>query len=234
MSENAGAKVGRRHGDERIDVREFVNVFLRRRNLFVYIAVPVFIGIIVAQLVRPFKPIYKATFDIGVSGENPVEGVFSPGLTETRTAQMSTVMQRVISNLLSISLAEKVSDTLGLYAHAKNGDSDIKVEARIKENFAKPIGPLKLKFKDSGYSITRSDGKSVEALLDQYIDLGSFELKVTELSPVDESKTCAKVHLPVIPRVWNVLAGRPGNEKRTMRQVRFFGITSDRIVAAFV
>ena len=175
--------------EESVDVRELVNVFLRRRNLFVYIAVPIFIGIIVAQLVRPFKPIYKATFDVGVTEESPVEGALSPGLSETPTTQMSTSILRAVSSLLSISLAEKVADTLGLYAHAKNGNSDVRVEARIKEDFAEPVGPLKLKFEDGMYSITGSDGRSIEALLNQYVDLGTFELKVNKSSSVDENKT---------------------------------------------
>ena len=189
MNENAHVKVSRKQGDESIDVRELVNVFLRRRNLFVYIAVPIFIGIIVAQLVRPFKPIYKATFDVGVTEESPVEGALSPGLSETPTTQMSTSILRAVSSLLSISLAEKVADTLGLYAHAKNGNSDVRVEARIKEDFAEPVGPLKLKFEDGMYSITGSDGRSIEALLNQYVDLGTFELKVNKSSSVDENKT---------------------------------------------
>jgi uncharacterized protein involved in exopolysaccharide biosynthesis/Mrp family chromosome partitioning ATPase len=168
--------------DEAIDVRELVNVFLRRRNLFVYIAIPIFIGIIIAQLFRPFKPIYKATFDVGVTQENPVEGVLSPGLSETPTTQMGSSILRAVSSLLSISLAEKVADTLGLYAYAKNGNSDVTVEARIKEDFAKPIGPLKLTFKDGMYSIVYIDGTSKDGILDEYVDFGPFELKVTRLS----------------------------------------------------
>jgi len=189
VNEDTNVRVGRKQGDESIDVRELVNVFLRRRNLFVYIAIPIFIGIIIAQLVRPFKPMYKATFDVGVMEENPVEGALSPGLSETPTTQMSTSILRAVSSLLSISLAEKVADTLGLYAHAKNGTSDVRVEARIKEDFAEPVGPLKLKFEDGMYSITGSDGRSIEAPLDQYVDLGPFELKVNKSSSVDKNKT---------------------------------------------
>ncbi|MDH4210753.1 MAG: AAA family ATPase [candidate division WOR-3 bacterium] len=175
--------------DESIDVRELVNVFLRRRNLFVYIAVPVFLGILIAQLARPFKPIYRATFDVGVTEEGPVDGVFSPGLSETPSTQITAGIQGAISSLLSISLAEKVTDTLGLYAYAKNGNSDIKVEARIKEDFERPVGPLKLKIEDGMFSIMLSDGTSKEAVLGQYVNLGKFELKVTKLLPVDEKRT---------------------------------------------
>jgi uncharacterized protein involved in exopolysaccharide biosynthesis/Mrp family chromosome partitioning ATPase len=191
--------------DDSVDVRELINIFLRRRNLFVYIAVPIFLGIIIAQLFRPFTPIYKATFDIGITKERPVEGFFSPGMSETPTVQIGAVTQRVISSLLSVNLAEKVADTLGLYAHAKNGNSDIKVEARIRENFATSIGPLKLRIDNGMFSILQSDGTSKEGLVGLYADLGRFELKVTRLKPIPDGKV---YEITIYPRERIALALR--------------------------
>ncbi|UCG30091.1 MAG: AAA family ATPase [candidate division WOR-3 bacterium] len=204
MNDNTNVKVGRRQ-DESIDFRDLVNVFLRRRNLFFYITVPIFLGIIIAQLVRPFTPIYKATFDIGVTKDRPVEGFFSPGMAETPTVQIGAVTQRVISSLLSVNIAEKVADTLGLYAHVKNGYSDIKVEARIKEDFAKSIGPMKLRINDGMFSIQQHDGTSRDGLLGRYVDFGRFELKVTSIKPISDGRV---YEMNIYPRERMALALR--------------------------
>ncbi|OPX17949.1 hypothetical protein BXT86_03785, partial [candidate division WOR-3 bacterium 4484_100] len=98
-----------------IDLYEIYNKFLRRRTLFFYIAIPIFLGIIIAQFTKPYTPIYRATFDLGVSNEKPVEGFFT-GYEISPSLQIGTVTQRVISNLLSVRLAEKIVDTLHLYA----------------------------------------------------------------------------------------------------------------------
>ena len=187
MSENTNVASARMQRDETVDVRELVNVFLRRRRLFFFIMVPVFLGIIIAQLIRPFTPIYKATFDVGIN-ERPVDDLLSPAMAETPLTQISSVSQRVISNLLSVSLSEKVADTLGLYAHAKNGISEIKVYARIKEDFKKSIGPWRLLVGDGTFLVLHSDGSSKQFPLDSYVDFGRFELKVSKLAPVSDVK----------------------------------------------
>ncbi|UCF70107.1 MAG: hypothetical protein JSW49_07855, partial [candidate division WOR-3 bacterium] len=175
MQKNANRRGSRKPQEDTVDFRELVNVFLRRKNLFVYIAVPIFLGIIIAQFARPFTPLYRATFDIGITKEQPVEGLFPPGVTETPTVQIGSVTQRVIASLLSVNLAEKVADTLGLYVHAKNGVSDIKVEARIKKDFAKSIGPLKLRVIDSRFTLHRNGDKIGEGDLGRFVDLDLFE-----------------------------------------------------------
>lgn len=183
--------------DDSVDVRELVNVFLRRHKLFVYIAVPVFLGIIIAQSARPFTPLYRATFDIGITKEQPVEAFFSPGMSETPTVQIGAVTQRAISSLLSVSLAEKVADTLGLYGHVKSANSDIAVEARVKATLAKSIGPMKLRIAAGRFTLFRDGEILHEGPLGQFVDLGVYELKVTPLRSDIENKV---YELSVYPR----------------------------------
>ncbi|MBE0433710.1 AAA family ATPase [candidate division WOR-3 bacterium] len=190
-------KTIRKTENDAVDIRELVNVFLRRHKLFIYVAVPVFLGIIIAQFTRPFTPLYRATFDIGITKERPVEGFFSTGMSETPTVQIGAVTQRAIASLLSVNLAEKVADTLGLYAHVKNANSDFAVEARIKYDFAKSIGPLRLRIADGMFTLHQDGEKIHEGPLNQFVDLGLYELKVTALRPQLEHKS---YEMTVYPR----------------------------------
>ena len=176
--------------EDTIDIRELVNVFLRRRKMFFYFAIPIFLGIVLAQFLRPYTPMYRATFDIGVSRERPVEGFFSPGVAEAPTVQIGSVTQRVISNLLSVNLAQKVLDSLNLYTYVKNGTSDINVKARITSEFKKPIGPLKLRIHKERFELYR-DGDRIGGgeLTGDYYSFGPFELSVVQLGDVADSKT---------------------------------------------
>lgn len=183
--------------EDTIDIRELVNVFFRRKNLLFYITVPIFLGIVLAQFLRPYTPMYRATFDIGVSRERPVEGFFSPGGAETPTVQIGSVTQRVISNLLSVNLAQKVLDSLNLYTYVKNGDSDINVKARITSEFKRPIGPLKLKIQKESFEVYK-DGDIIGGgrLTGEYYDFGPFELSVKPLEAISENKTYELVIYP--------------------------------------
>jgi capsular exopolysaccharide synthesis family protein len=172
--------------DDSIDLREVMNVFLRRRNLFLYIAIPVFLGILLAHFLRPYTPLYRATFDLGVSRERPVEGFFSTGSAETPTIQIGSVTQRVISSLLSVSLARRVVDSLGLYKYVKNADSDMAVDIKLKQGLKKAIGPLKLKVLEDGFVLTEDGNTIGKGALGIYQDIGPFELRVTPLSNIQD------------------------------------------------
>ncbi len=192
--------------DDTIDVRELVRIFLRRKYLFFYIAVPIFIGIILVQFLRPFTPMYRATFDLGVSRERPVEGFFSPAGAETPTVQIGSVTQRVISNLLSVNLARKVLDSLNLYTYVKNGDTDIEVKARITREFNKPIGPLKLKVIRDSFELY-DEGHLICAgmLTGEYYAVNRFELSIR---PLDGSSENRDYELFVYPQSRMALALR--------------------------
>ncbi len=58
-----------------IDIRDLWYKFLHRKNIFMYIAIPIFLGIVISQFTKPYNPIYRAAFDIGVLQEKPVEGL---------------------------------------------------------------------------------------------------------------------------------------------------------------
>jgi len=188
------------YGEEEkpIDIHELLNKFLRRKNLFLYIAIPVFFIILIVQFTKAYKPIYRATFDIGVVHESQVEGFFSSIRREAPITQIGTVTQRVIANLLSVNLAEKVVDTLNLYTHIKDGSADITIITNIKRDFKKPIGPLRLKIADGKFSISDNGGVAREGLLNEYVDLGIVELKVI---PVPGRDVKGKIYeITIYPR----------------------------------
>jgi uncharacterized protein involved in exopolysaccharide biosynthesis/Mrp family chromosome partitioning ATPase len=159
--------------DERpIDLHDLWHKFLRRRKLFLYIAIPIFLGILISQLTKSYNPIYRATFDLGITSEQPVEGFLSGTGYLEPTMQIGTVSQRVISNLLSVNLAQKVADTAKLYAHIENGNSGaIRIEVEIKKDFEKKIGPLRLEI--SPVTIHEPEGSTPEKGSRAFTEKGS-------------------------------------------------------------
>jgi len=176
-----------RYEEEGPSIHDLINRFFIRKNTFFYAALPIFIGIVIYQFIKPYNPVYRATFDIGVTQERPVEGFFSG--YEEPAMQIGAVTQRVISNLLSVNLAEKVVDTLALYTYVKKGDSDVKVEVQLERDFRKPIGPLKLHIRDSTLSILKNGEKIKEGFINEFIDLDLFKLKVIPLKKISDGKT---------------------------------------------
>lgn len=190
--------------EEKVNIRNIVNVVVRRRRLFFYIAIPVFLGLIVAQLLRPYTPIYRATFDIGIMEARPVEGLFNK-YQEGTVSQIGSVTQRVISSLLSTSLAAKVADSLNLQIHFEDGSSPLDIDVRSKYAISEPVGPLKIAITDSRVRITQDGSTPVEGRVGEYIDLGAVELmvKAQEGSPDTRSST-----LTIYPRDKMALALR--------------------------
>jgi len=185
--------------EKAVDFRDIINRFYRRRYVFLYVAVIIFSILVFNQLNKPYSPIYRATFDIGIAGDNPAETFFSGSRpSEMPSAQIGAITQRVIASLLSVNLAEKVIENLSLYAYVNKTD-DLRVEANIKEDFDKPIGPLKIKvfdgsilvFEDGNkttdsifgqFSIYRNGAKIKDGILGEFLDFGVCDLKITALS----------------------------------------------------
>lgn len=188
-----------------IDIRDLLYKFLRRKNIFMYIAIPIFLGIVISQFTKPYNPIYRAAFDIGVSQEKPVGGFFSGFEEIVPTMQIGTVTQRVISSLLSVNLANKIVDTLGLYAYVKNGNYHIEVEAKILTDFEKTIGPMRLQIGDGKFQIYQNGNMLKQGRLNEFVDCGFFELKVIPLKNLSGKKT---YELTIYPRNKMALALR--------------------------
>ncbi|MGB9720112.1 MAG: GumC family protein [bacterium] len=150
--------------------------FLRRRRLFFIFAIPVFFGILIFRLSKPYTPIYLSSFDLGVAESRPVEGFFT-GMSEAPTMQIGTVTQRLIANLLSVKVAEKVVDTLGLYAFVKNGKSGILIETRLKSDFSQVLGPYALRILENGFAV-KFDGDVIQKNFGDYVNLGPLEFTI--------------------------------------------------------
>ncbi len=159
-----------------LNLQELWFKFLRRRRLFFVFAIPVFLAILVFRLSKPYTPIYLSSFDVGVAENRPVEGFFT-GMSEAPTTQIGTVTQRLIANLLSVNIAEKVVDTLDLYAFVKNGNKDIIVKTILKSNFDRALGPYTLKIFDDGFAL-KLDGEVIQKNFGDYINLGSLDFTI--------------------------------------------------------
>ena len=195
------------NGDDEssLSIRDLFHIFLRRRDLFLVIAIPVFLGILVYRLVKPYTPQYLSTFDVGVSNERPVEGFFSQSM-ETPSVQIGSVTQRVISNLLSVKIAQKVADSLALNVYVRNANSDLAVEARFKTDLDNAIGPYRLIFTNGGYALFNKNGeKLAEAASGDFLDLTFMELKVTPRKPLPTGKAYL---ITIYPRANTALALR--------------------------
>jgi succinoglycan biosynthesis transport protein ExoP len=187
--------------DERpLDIRELVSKFLRRKRLFLYVSILLFLILAVNQLTKPYSPIYRATFDIGIVQERTSETFFSGSrISDIPTMQIGAVTQRVIASLLSVNLAEKVVEEMSLYAFVDNGDYDLKVEAGMNTDFSQPFGPLNIRIINGSMSIVGEDGKTVDKIFGQVqiskdgrhvkdgivnenIDLGPCYIKVIPLN----------------------------------------------------
>jgi len=167
--------------EKEINLRDLINIFFRRRKIFLLFSISIFLSIIIYQFLKPHTPIYLATFDIGISEKKPVETFFSITSQEPVT-QIGTVTQRVISTLLSTELAEKIVDTLSLYAYIKNGNKDFKIYTKIFHEFNEPIGPLKIKINEKNVEVFEKNGKKIkEGLLEEYINIGPLEFKIVPL-----------------------------------------------------
>ncbi|KPK70145.1 hypothetical protein AMJ87_09330, partial [candidate division WOR_3 bacterium SM23_60] len=190
--------------EEKINLRNIINVVIRRRRLFLYIAIPVFLGLLVSQLLRPYTPIYRATFDIGIMEERPVEGFFNQ-YQEGTVSQIGSVTQRVISNLLSTSLAAKVVDTLQLQTHFESGSTPLDVHVRYKEAIDKPVGPLRIMITESRVRISQNGNPQVEGIVGEYLNLGPVELMINAPKDLPHGKQST---LTIYPRDKMALALR--------------------------
>ena len=200
--------------DRPVDIHELFNKFLRRRKLFFYIAIPIFLVLAVNQLTKPYSPIYRATFDIGITGEMPSETFFSGSrASDVPAVQIGAVTQRVIASLLSVKLAERVVENLSMYAFVDKANSDLEVEVIIKEDFNQPYGPLKVKLLEGSVSVYREGNKVIDSvfgqfslyrngtkikdgILNEYVDLGFCDLKIIALNKNALKKTYELIIYP--------------------------------------
>ncbi|UCD05140.1 MAG: AAA family ATPase [candidate division WOR-3 bacterium] len=172
------------------DFHEIISKFFRRKRLFIYFSIPVFLWLAIGQILKPYRPVYRATFDVGVVRDAPLESFFSgTRVADLPTTQIGAVTQRAIASLLSVNLAEKVVNDLSLFAYIDGIDSDLMVDAILKQRLVEPVGPLKIRIDnvpvsiykdgkqtvDSIYglvSIYKNGTKIAEGPIDEYIDIG--------------------------------------------------------------
>jgi capsular exopolysaccharide synthesis family protein len=194
-------------GERPIDIHELINNFFRRKRLFLYVSIPLFLVLLIYQVAKPYSPVYRATFDVGITQERASETFFSGSrMNEMPTVQIGAVTQRVIASILSVNLAEKVVDDLSLYAFVENANYDLKVDAVVKRDFNQPFGPLKITIVNGSVSLVNDDDKTVDkffgqvriykdgehikdGILNEKIDLDFCELTISALNKNALGKT---------------------------------------------
>ena len=195
IAQKSASRVQAGTEEKPVDFHEIINKFLRRRRLFIYVFVPIFLWLGISLLVRPFKPIYRATFDVGVIKDRPLESFFSgTRIADLPTTQIGAVTQRAIASLLSVNLSEKVVNDLSLFAHLNGSNSDLAVDAILKRSLSQAAGPFRVKIEDvpvsvyrdgkrttdssHGYVTISRDGTKIgEGQLDEYIDIGICDVR---------------------------------------------------------
>ncbi len=178
-----------------LDLHELFNRFLRRKRLFIYAAIPVFLWFAINGLTRGYSPVYRATFDVGIAQEGGSETVF-PGsrLSEMPIVQIGAVTQRTITSLLSVNLANKVVNDLSLFARIEEFSSDLVIDAILKQPLSEPVGPYRIKIEDNQssvytngedvadsvyglVSVYKNGTKIAEGPIDEYIDIGVGDVR---------------------------------------------------------
>jgi len=194
-TQRAAARVQNEVEEKPVDFHEIINKFFRRRRLFIYISIPVFLWLAISQFVMSYRPVYRATFDVGIIKDRPLESFFSgTRVADLPTSQIGTVTQRAIASLLSVNLAEKVVNDLSLFVSIDDYDSDLRIDAILKKQLSEPAGPYKIRigdvpvsiYKDSEQmgdsiyglvSIYKDGTKIAEGALDEYIDIGVCSMR---------------------------------------------------------
>ncbi len=211
-------------GEKPIDVHELINKFFRRKRLFIYVSVPLFLIAVIYHFAKPYSPIYRATFDVGIARERPSDDFFSGSrASEIPTLQIGSVTQRVITNLLSVNTAERVADELSFYTVVDDARYSLRTETVIKQDFYEPLGPFQVKFHDASVvttpvnggetkdsiigrcSIYRKGDEIKNGALNEFIDLGACDIKIKVLEKDALNKT---FRFTIFPRQKMALALR--------------------------
>lgn len=213
-TERSAVRVDNVSEEKPLDLHEILNRFLRRKRLFIYIFVPAFLWFAVSSFTRSYKPIYRATFDVGIAKDGPSETFLSgSGGADMPTVQIGAVTQRAITSLLSVNLAKKVIEDLSLFAYVDEGDSDLRLDAIMKERITAPYGPLRIKVDEAPISIYRDgdrlddstyclitifndDHKLAEGLLDEYISLDICDLRIVAVNRKPRKRNYQVVFYP--------------------------------------
>ncbi len=162
-------------------LRYLWNLVLRRLNLIFILFCLIFVFLLIYNFRKPYTPVYKAVFEIGVSRERPSETFFTERTSPYSSFyQMGGVIQKVIASLMNLEITRKVADSLHLYIKIENGSSDIKVESKVKNDFDGMLGPFIINFLNNReFEVRTQEGKPLgKGKTDEYFDLDYVKFKI--------------------------------------------------------
>ena len=168
--------------EEFFTLKYFLNLFFRRLNLFFLIFLLSFIFLLIYHFRKPYIPIYKASFEIGISKERGREDIFSERTSYySPISQIVPTLQRVISNIMDVEIAKKIADSFDLYLKIEDV-KNLKIDSRIKEEYNSYLGPYFIEFIDEkNFEVKDKDGKIIgNGKIGEYFDIGPVEFKILE------------------------------------------------------
>jgi len=168
--------------EEIFNFKYFLNLIFRRVGLFFLIFLFSFIFLLIYHFRKPYIPIYKASFEIGISKERGREDIFSERTPYySPISQIVPTLQRVISNIMDVEIAKKIADSFDLYLKIENA-KNVKIDSRIKEEYNSYLGPYFVEFIDEkNFEVKDKDGKIIgKGKLNEFFDIGPYEFKILE------------------------------------------------------
>jgi capsular exopolysaccharide synthesis family protein len=168
--------------EEILTFKYFLNLIFRRLGLFFLIFLISFIFLLIYHFRKPYIPIYKASFEIGISKEKVREDIFSErNPYYSPISQIAPTLQRVISNIMDVEIAKKIADSFDLYLKIEDV-KNVKIDSRIKEEYNSYFGPYLVEFFDEkNFEVKDKNGKTLgKGEIGKYFDIGPLEFKILE------------------------------------------------------
>ncbi len=159
-------------------LKYFLNLIFRRLNLLIFLSLILFILLLIYHFRKSYVPIYRATFEIGISRERISEEFFGERNVSS-FYQVAGGIQRVISNVMNTELLKKIADSFDLYLKIENGE-DIKIDSRIKKDYDGNLGPFIISFNSpENFEVKENDGKVIGVgKIGEYFDLEYVDFKI--------------------------------------------------------
>ncbi|MEO0266941.1 MAG: polysaccharide biosynthesis tyrosine autokinase [candidate division WOR-3 bacterium] len=164
--------------EEVFTLKYFFNLIFRRLNLAIFSFLIFFILLLIYNFRKSYVPIYRATFEIGISRERISEEFFGERNVSS-FYQIAGGIQRIMSNIMNTELLKKIVDSLGLYLKIEDG-KDIKIDSRIKNEYDGNLGPFIITFADDeNFEVKENNGKVIGiGKIGEYFDLKHVEFKI--------------------------------------------------------
>jgi len=168
--------------EEIFTFKYFANLIFRKLGLFFLIFLFSFIFLLLYHFRKPYIPIYKVSFEIGMTRARVSQDIiFEKNPYYSPISQVVPALQRLISNIMDAEIAKKIADSFDLYLKIE-GAKNVKIDSRIKEEYNSYLGPYIIEFVDEkNFEVKNKDGKIIgRGEIGKYFYIGPVEFKILE------------------------------------------------------